>query len=205
MFVQVVWLMCLYEHASMLTHLSVAIVCWFMVDLLIGILHMTMDNPHWKDHWLLKYPSFVFHEHHQQPHKIYTCELIDQITEPLPITLLLTAYCMWLGSHMFPFLFWNLIFVFFNSYVHRVCHMPKQYRPHFMQHFASLGIITTPEFHAQHHQTLNSHFTILNSCTAPLFNYLEHYKWSVYWPYVFISLFITYPVAASKIFIFHNM
>ncbi len=187
------------------------IILLYLHDLLIAVVHMTMDNPallnktsDGQDRWgPLAKMAFEFQEHHVEVWKILRWPAWYQGSDsmgPSAVMLMQAALMQYyMGWSMIAYCWWTPVIAVLGQHAHRHCHTPPAQRHPVVSILSQIGVINTPARHALHHQTLDCSYAILNGWSNPLVDYVRTRTWlplhalSLNWIPVMFALFLVLP------------
>lgn len=166
-----------FKEATWRKHLAFMVVSYAFVDVLSGLLHITLDNPA-INHWPLIGPEAQsFQGHHYDPSAIarggwfrfLQTVHAGQLLATLPGLLHLRS------GPLRMFLCWVNVMIPFMMAAHRWSHVPPSVTPMLVKVLQFVGILITPEWHSVHHAHFDSNFSILGGWTDPFLNLASRY------------------------------
>ena len=153
------------------TWLSILACAYVYCDAVSGVVHILLDHtPH--DVPVLGVMARGFQYHHHQPRGITAISWYAYASHVHPVAVVLLPV-LWLARPSQPAqLFWSLAWCFAHLFqtAHRWAHLPPQELMLLPQFLQQLGLVISPEYHMQHHQSLLDQFSTLNGITDPLFD-----------------------------------
>lgn len=183
------------KNMGVIRFLLIGVACFFWMDCLSGVLHITLDNPNLNSFPLIGGACKDFQEHHHNPgfltRKDWTV-FLQEVHVPV------MAFVTWTllrprSGFLKVWYFFAVLGAHGMMIAHRLSHTAPSRVPALFQWAQRNGVMITAEHHSKHHMTYDVNFSILAGAMDPVLNEVVKYfpRYSVWWlPFtVFYGLF----------------
>lgn len=137
---------------SVLAVLLMVVLCYFVTDLVSGLLHIVLDNPRSLDIKLIAPLAQGFQTHHEDPDSIYRLPLYQHLyVMHLPLTLFFIAVLPFNSPIVFVGYLCMVAMLHLMQMAHRWAHVPDAHRGSFVTMLQRGRFIVSYDVHAGHH------------------------------------------------------
>jgi hypothetical protein len=157
---------------TLLQTVIMVVVCYFLTDLISGLLHVVLDNPRSLEVPPLRSLASGFQAHHENPQTIFEMTLYNHLyVMHLPLTLFFVVLLPFHGSLYYLSYVVMVAMLHLMQMAHRWSHMPAEDVPVMVQRLQRAGLLLSYERHdVHHHPPYAKDFCIMTGMANPLLN-----------------------------------
>ena len=148
------------------------VLCYFVTDLVSGLLHIILDNPRSLDIKFIAPLAQGFQNHHDDPQKIFRELSLYQhlYVMHLPLTLFFIAVLPFQNSLVYAAFLCMVAMLHLMQMAHRWAHVPDEQRSGFITGLQRVRFLIPYGIHDEHHcEPFEQNFCIMSGvCNVPL-------------------------------------
>lgn len=160
------------QPPSLSAVLIMVVLCYFVTDLVSGLLHIVLDNPRSLDIKLIAPLAQGFQSHHEDPASIYQMSLYQHLyVMHLPLTLFFFAVLPLNSSIVFVGFLSMVVLLHLMQMSHRWAHVSDADRGAFVTLLQRVGFLVSYDEHQRHHvDPYSRNFCIMNGLCNRMLN-----------------------------------